>query len=181
MAYRGGPVVGHHLAMGHEAPVLRLVAPSADGITVAVGAGHCLRFTNEGVVYGFSSDPEFEPWSKVLDLHVIFPAARTPAWTVLKTILEVLTPVNMRSTQTHLELETLANGWRSFELGYPEAFGAFAPQGQALAVEAAIDRLSERGLLRRLGDPDFVQAVVRGLPTLSPLPSRCSAPPDERP
>jgi hypothetical protein len=154
--------------MRHAAPGPRLVTPSADGVTVAVGARHCLRFTNEGVTYGFASAPEFEPWSKVLDLQVIFPAARNPAWTVLQTILEVLTPVNMRSNQTRLELTTLANGTRFFELGYPDDFGAVAPQGQALAVEAAIDRLAQRDQLRRLGELDFMQAILEGLPALAP-------------
>lgn len=164
-----GPVVGHHLAMRHTASGLSLVTPSADGVTVAVGAGHCLRFTDEGVMYGFASAPVFEPWSKVLDLQVIFPAARARSWGVFQAVLDALAPVNMRFNPTRLELETLANGRRFFELGYPDDFGAFVPQGQALAVEAAIDRLSQRDQLRRLGEPDFMEAILDGLPAMPAL------------
>jgi hypothetical protein len=154
--------------MSHATPDLRLVTPAAHGVTIAVGAEQCLKFTNEGVIYGVNGAPDLEPWSKVSDLRVVFPAVRSRSWTVLQTILEVLAPVTMRSNQTRLELETFANGWRFYDLGYPDAFGASAPQRQALAVEAVIDRLAERGQLRRLGDPDFMRAMLEGLPVLAP-------------
>ena len=98
-----------------------------------------------------------------------FSAVRTRSWAILQTILEVLAPANMRSNQTRLELQTFDRGWAFFDLGYPDEFGVLAPQGQALSVEAAIDRLSQRGQLRRLGEPDFVKAMMEGLPSLSPL------------
>lgn len=70
--------------MRHPAPGRSLLRPSEGGVTVAIGAGHCLRLT----------------------------------------ILEVLAPVNLRSNQTRLELQTRTNGTRFFELGYPHAMRA---------------------------------------------------------
>lgn len=152
--------------LGHSG---RLLEVSRDAVSVAVGPDHCLKFTGEGVVYGYLGSPNFAVWARVSDLRLLFPAARTRSWSVVQTILETLAPVDLRSNQTRVYVETFDRGREILELGYPHRFGATVPLREAISVEAAVDQLSHQGQLRRLGEPDFVTAMMQRLPTVSPV------------
>lgn len=161
--HRSAPENSSEAAPGQGGGPVDLLTVHAQNVAVAVGPGHVLQFSPDGVTYGSAHDPAFDPWDSIFDLRVIFPGMRSRLWAATATLLELLTPAVIRSNEVILELQTVEHASLTVELGYPDAFGALGRQSAAISVEAAINRLSHHLQLRRLGDPEFMHACLDGL------------------
>lgn len=101
-------------------------------------------------------------WADITDLRVIGPVFDGRWWSGVQAILEVVTPVNLRSRQTRIEYETARDGWHYLEL--PSTPRRRFSYRNLDAFEAMLETLQEQRALRLLVDSTVMPRLLATLP-----------------